>query len=88
MAESDPSFAEASRELMNWTESLRGEVEGSLAKIQEILGKSTGRTSAICRQRALLVFRGVKEKLSEVDFAVKMVDRAIRNAGKKRESED
>ena len=82
--ESEPelSFEEASTELGNWTKSLGREVDSSLVEIREILGKSNGKTFPSRRQQALLVFRKVKEKLSEVTYMVKAVDKAIRKSGK------
>jgi len=78
----DLPFEEACKQLTAWTQGLLYEVEHSIPEIQNILATTNGGTSPTRQQQALLVYRGIKEKLSEVECFVEMVERVIRESAK------
>jgi hypothetical protein len=81
-SEPELSFDEASKELVGWAKALLYETERTRTEIQDILGKSNGKTFPSRRQEALLVFRAVREKLAEVHGFVQAAERSIRKSGK------
>ena len=82
-SESDLHFERAAESLVQSTEVLLDAIESSLAEIQKIFGNLDSSAVPTQQKKARLVFRAVKEKLSEVEFFVKVVDQAIRNKDKR-----
>jgi hypothetical protein len=80
MSEPELTLEAASKELVRWTKALLYEVENSLPEVEHHMGKSNGKSFPSRQQQALLVFRGVKEKLTEVQGFVKLVEKAIRDS--------
>jgi hypothetical protein len=74
------SVEEAFKQLTNWTNALLYEIESCQTEIKSILGTTNGASFPTRRQQALLVFRQIKGKLTEVQGFVEIAENAIREA--------